>query len=62
MLRDTPLTRFIYFIWATGTAAGGSMRAASAVRFISRDVAGQTVPNQRTATIEMPTETSTGMG
>jgi len=52
----------IYLSSATGVDTGGSMRAASAVRFIRRDVAGQTVPSQRTATIEMPTEINTGIG
>ena len=52
----------IYFSSATGVDtrrfdAGGFGGAVH-----QREVAGQTVPSQRTATIEMPTETSTGMG
>ena len=40
----------------------GSMCAAVAVRVARRDVAGQTMPNHKTLTIEMPTEITTGTG
>jgi len=62
--RDFPRNLLIYFcsMEATEVVTGCSICAAVLVRLINRVVAGQTVPSQRTATIDTPTATSTGMG